>query len=154
MLAKVSHYTALYFFLITEFVPMVVGPVDPVQPTTAPNIVNPPTLPNTPERPAPFLGTTEDNWATWPTTEWPTTEWPTTEWPTDDDGEALQESAGKQFSRGYYVAIGLGALLVIVIILIVVGIIVYKMRQRKSQKGKALKESMDHGCVHADRVCV
>ena len=122
---------------------MVIGPIDPVQPTTAPDIVNPPTLPNTPERPAPSLGTTEDNWATWPTTEWPTTEWPT-----DNIGEMLEESAGKQFSRGYYVAIGLGALLVIVIILIVVGIVVYKMRQRKRQKGKALKESMDHCCIH------
>ena len=125
---------------ITEFVPMVTGPVNPVQPTTPPEIMNPSTFPNTPERPAPTLRTTEDNWATWPTTEWPTTEWPT-----DDEGEALQESAGKQFSRGYYVAIGLGVLLVIVIVIIVVGVVVYKMRQRKSQKGKALKVSMNRG---------
>jgi hypothetical protein len=113
--------------------------------------VSPPT-PNTPEGPGPgpFPGTTEDNWATWPTTDnwatWPTTDnwatWPTTEWPTDDNGEALQESAGgKQFSRGYYVAIGLGILLVIVIVAIVVGVVVYKMRQRKGQKGKALTDS-------------
>ena len=136
---KACHYahSLLNYSLITEFVPVV---VEPIQPTTAPDIVNPP-MPNTPppERPPPFLGTTEDNWATWPTTEdnWAT--WPTTEWPTDDEGEALQESAGKSFSRGYYVAIGLGVLLVIVIVAIVIGIIVYKMRQRRSQKGKGLK---------------
>ena len=137
---------------------MIVGPVNPVQPTTAPEIVNPP-MPNTPRRPPP-IGTTEDTWATWPTTEWPITEWPTTEWPTDNDGEALEESAGKSFSRGYYVAIGLGALLVIIIVLIVVGIIMYKMRQRRSQKGKTLKQSILgyiiltlHVNVH-DCVCV
>ena len=121
-------YTTLKIaVVITEFVPTdapgIVGPVDPVQPATPP--------------PPPVPGNTED--PTWPTTEWPTTEWPTTEWPTDDDGEALQESGGGQPpKRGYYVAIGIGALLVIVIILIVVGIIVYKMKQRKSQKGKIL----------------
>lgn len=138
-------------FPFTEFVP---GVVNPVQPTAAPGGGTDPPTPNTPERPNPGprpgpgplpAGTTEDNWATWPTTEWPITEWPTTEWPTDDNEEALPESAaGKQFSRGYYVAIGLGILLVIIIVAIVVGIVVYKMRKRRSQKGKALKARI-HG---------
>ena len=119
-----------YNFLAAEFVPtetpVIVGPVDPLQPTTAPDL---------PINPNP--GNIED-----PT--WPTTEWPITEWPTDDGGEALQENAAGQTSkRGYYVAIGVGGLLIIIIILIVIGIVVYKMRQRKrQQKGKTLKDSV------------
>ena len=126
---------------IAEFVPMVGGPVDPNPDPD--NVMT--TVDNWATWP------TEDNWATWPTEDnWAT--WPTTAWPTDEGGEALLESAGKQFSRGYYVAIGLGVLLMIaIVVIVVIVVILYKRRQRKNQKGKALNESMDHGvcvCVH------
>ena len=73
-------------------------------------------------------------------TAWPTdTEWPinSTPWPNEaeTDAESQQESARRGTFRGDYIAIGVGALVVLIIVIVSALIVAYKCRSSR-RKGE------------------